>query len=338
MNIFDTAVINGVVGSLIAPQSALLDRYYPTVEVSDKEQVGIDVISGGRRVAPFVSPLVEGKIVHSRGYTTRLFTPAYVKPKFRFDPSRAFKRAAGEAIGGTLSPAERMQRALMADLEEGLEMMTRREEIMASEGLRTGQVTVIGDGYPEAVVDLKRHADLTSFTPAAPWDDPSADLIADLDALALLILKISGAAANDVILGVDAWKNFSRNTKVVDRLKQFNLGGTMLEPRPINSEGFSFMGKVDNYNLWTYAGWYQDPQDNLVKEIWPGETVALCSAAVQGVRKYGAIQDHEALVAQRYFWKSWLENDPSVRFLLGQSAPLPMTERSDAAASFESTT
>ena len=51
-----------------------------------------------RRLAPFVSPLVAGKAERSRGYSTRSFTPAYVKPKHVVEPSKAMKRRAGERL------------------------------------------------------------------------------------------------------------------------------------------------------------------------------------------------------------------------------------------------
>ncbi len=335
MDIFGTQVLNGVVASLVMPLSALLDRYFTTTEVSDKEQVGVDVIKGARRIAPFVSPLVEGKVVHSRGFTTNLFTPAYLKPKFRYTPDRAFKRVAGEPIGGTLSPDQRMRQLLVSDLEEGLQMVTRREEVMASEAIRLGKITVAGDDYPTQVVSFQRDAALViaDLAGTARWGEVDAVPLEDLNEWSLLILKTSGAKANDVIMGVDAWRVFSQDPAVVERLKQFHIVGTSVAPKPISEEGLTFMATIDGFNIWVYAGWYVDPVDNLVKEVWPGNEVALCSGSLQGVRKYGAIQDHDALVAMRVFTKSWLENDPSVRFLLMQSAPLPVTERPDAALS-----
>jgi hypothetical protein len=41
--------------------------------------VAIDVDVGLRRMAPFVSPLVEGKMVESRKYQTNTFKPATSK-------------------------------------------------------------------------------------------------------------------------------------------------------------------------------------------------------------------------------------------------------------------
>lgn len=333
MDIFSTQVLNGVVASLLAPPSALLDRYFPSISSSDKELISFDVQKGKRRIAPFVSPLVEGKIVESLGSETKTFVPAYVKDKRRFDSQRPFKRALGEAIGGTLSAGERMQRILMQDLEDMLQMLTRRQEVMASEAIRTGKVTVVGDNYPQVVVDFLRSANLVIAALAGNfrWGQSTAVPLQNLRDWSLLVLKQVGAKANDVIMGTGAWGAFVTDPTVKDRLIQFNIGNAALSPQPTLVEGLTYMGTLDGFNLFVYAGWYVDPADNTEKEIWPTDQVAVCSAALEGVRNYGAIQDHDALVAQPYFVKSWLEDDPSARFVMMQSAPLPVTTRPDGA-------
>jgi hypothetical protein len=57
-----------------------------------------------RRLAPFVSPKVAGRIVQEKGYSTYTFKPAYIKIKTRIDPSAKITRAAGEQIGGGATP------------------------------------------------------------------------------------------------------------------------------------------------------------------------------------------------------------------------------------------
>jgi hypothetical protein len=65
-NIFDTSVLVQVVPNLKTSQNWLLDRFFPNVVTYETEEVAIDVDVGLRRMAPFVSPLVEGKLVESR--------------------------------------------------------------------------------------------------------------------------------------------------------------------------------------------------------------------------------------------------------------------------------
>jgi hypothetical protein len=329
MDLFSTAVLNRIVASLLAPPSSLLDRYFTSTSTSDKEEINFDVDTKKRRIAPFVSPLIEGKIVESRGYTTKTFKPAYVKDKRVFNAQRAFKRVMGEPLLGALTPDQRIQAVLATELEEQMEMLTRRGELMASEAIRTGKVTVVGEGYPSTVVDFGRDASLTptALAGTARWGQSAEDPLTNLSDWSDLVLKASGAAPVDVILGADAWKAFKKNADVKARLDNRNIRGAQMEMSAQPVEGLSFKGTIDGFNIWVYGGWYVDPADNTEKVIWPVDIVAMTSALIEGERAYGAIQDHDQLVAAAQYVKSWTEPDPSVRFLLMQSAPLTVPYR-----------
>lgn len=171
MDIFSTNVLAKVVERLHTPSSFLLDTFFPNVQTSDKEEIFFDVTDSKPRISPFVSPLLPGKVVDSGGYQTKSFKPAYVKDKRRFDANIPYKRVAGEIIGGSLSPSQRYERALATTLTDQLENLTRREEVMAAEILRTGQVVVSGDGYPSTTVNFGRDAALTkALTGSATWE------------------------------------------------------------------------------------------------------------------------------------------------------------------------
>ena len=73
---YDTNTLIQVVPNLKRAQKFLLDRYFTNVIMSDSEYVSIDVDVGKRRMAPFVSPLVEGKTVEQRRIQTNTFKPS----------------------------------------------------------------------------------------------------------------------------------------------------------------------------------------------------------------------------------------------------------------------
>ena len=58
-------------------------------------------------MAPFVSPLVEGKLVEQRRMQTNTFKPAYIKDKRAPDLRKPVRRMIGERIGGDMTGAER---------------------------------------------------------------------------------------------------------------------------------------------------------------------------------------------------------------------------------------
>ena len=156
--IYDTNTIVHVVQNLKNAQSFLLDRYFPNIVVSDSEFVSIDIDVGKRRMSPFVSPLVEGKLVESRRYQTNTFKPAYIKDKRAPDLRKPVRRMIGERIGGDIGPEEREMMNLEFEIADQVDMLTRRMEWMAAQALVNGTVTIVGDGFPTAVVDFGRNA------------------------------------------------------------------------------------------------------------------------------------------------------------------------------------
>src|SRR3972149_6549157 len=100
MDLFSTNVMTGVVNSLQTPPSFLLDTFFPAIQTEQSEEIHFDVETDVMGLAPFVSPVVEGKVMSDVGFTTKTFKPAYVKPKNVWDNSRPLKRYKGEQIGG----------------------------------------------------------------------------------------------------------------------------------------------------------------------------------------------------------------------------------------------
>ena len=331
MNIFDTAVLSRVVAELPQPAPFLLNSFFPTVQTEESEEIHFDVDSGRRRLAPFVSPVVAGQIVQSQGYTTKSFRPAYIKDKRVFDANRPFKRAIGERLGGAISPAQRQQLALARDLSDQIGMLTRRQEVMAAEVLRTGKITVEGDLYPKVVVDFGRHADLTpaALTSTARWGQSAAKPLDNLQDWSLKVTQHSGATATTVIMDAKSYAAFAADHAVKELLDRFR-GQAALSPTVVG-EGGRYMGTIGDFDIFVYAGWYESPTTGALTPYLPDGTVIITSPDLEGVRAYGAIRDEEAgFQALPYFPKSWVEPDPAVRYLLLQSAPLIVPYRVNA--------
>ncbi|CAN7332044.1 major capsid protein [Variovorax paradoxus] len=333
MDIFSIGVLARVIAELPAPAPFILNSFFTAMQTETSEEIHFDVENGRRRLAPFVAPIVAGKVVQSKGFVTKTFKPAYIKDKRVFDSSRPFKRAIGERIGGELSPAQRLQALLATDLQDQLEMLARRQEVMAVEALRTGKVTVKGEQYPTVVVDFGRHADLTVELLAGDrWGEAGVDPLEDVQAWSMGVTQHSGAAGNTLIMDVKAWQLFSAAPSVQKLLDRFRgadkLNATVL------GEGGRYMGNIGDFDIWVYAGWYEDPDTGALTPYLPDHTVLITSPDLEGTRAYGAIKDEESgFQAMPYFSKSWVEKDPAVRLLLLQSAPLPVPYRVNASMS-----
>lgn len=330
MDIFSLGVLRRVVSELPPPQPFILNSFFGQEQRETTEEIHFDVDSGRRRLAPFVAPIVAGQVVAQNGYTTKTFKPAYIKDKRVFDGSRAFKRAIGERIGGELSPEQRLQAALAFELNDQLGMLTRRMEVMAVEALRTGKITVAGEMYPTVEVNFGRDGTLTkALTLGARWGESGVEPLDDVQAWSLLVTEKSGAAANTIVMDVKAWQLFSASAKVQKLLDRFR-GADKLNAT-ITGEGGRYMGNIGDFDIWVYAGWYENPANGQLTPYLPDHTVIITGPDLEGVRAFGAIRDEEAgFQALPYFSKSWVEKDPAVRYLLMQSAPLLVPYRVNA--------
>ena len=331
MDIYSTTALNRTVEDLRRSPSFFLGLFFGQIETSDTEDIKFDVENNRPRISPFVSPLVEGQLVESAGYVTKSFSPAYVKDKRVHNPNKAFKRAMGEKIGGSSTPANRLQRALVRDLADQQEMLTRRKELMAAEALRTGKVTVTGEKYPTVVVDFGRDPALTVVkTTGTKWGDTGVDPITDVENWTLLVFQKSGVSPTDIVMDTAAWQQYRLSPtfdKLVDKRRLNDV--EMVRYAAVIAAGGRFQGRIGDQNIWLFENSYVD-ENGVEQKFLPNGTVILGSAAIEGVQHHGAIRDVEALFPQESYTKSWVIQDPSVRILLMQSAPLVVPYRPNA--------
>lgn len=334
---YATNVLLGVLQSLEnGPITFFRDRFFTTEVRSDREEILFDVVDKKRRIAPFVSPLVRGKIMESRGYSTRVFKPAYVKPKAVVKPTDAIKRLPGEQIGGNLSMDQRRNIHIRNHLVDQEEAITMREEVMCAEALRLGQVTVTGEGFGTVVINFGRDAALREVLSGTNlWSDATAKPLKYIQDKALLVRKKSGGAiVRDVVCGTAAYQ------ALVDRLtdgeKEVLFSSQMrgqtanVQLGPRTAEKVVYQGTVGQFNFWTYSDTYQD-EEGVDVEVMPAEEIILVGSDVEGHRCYGAILDARAgLQPLPRFPKNWIEEDPSQELVMTQSAPLMVPLRPNA--------
>lgn len=329
--IYDTAVLTGTVNSLQVPPQFLTGTFFPTQITEEAEEIHFDVEKDVMKLAPFVSPLVEGKTVTEKGYETDSFKPAYIKQKTPLNAASALKRVFGEQLLGSLSPQQRAIVRSNTVLSDHKKMVMRRLEWMASSVLRTGAVTISGDGYPTATVNFGRNAALTvNLTGGNRWGQSGIRPLRDLQTWTDLILTHSGSPVYNVVMGVGAWNIFKEDDTVQKRLEvQRALAQPpTMKQDAINMLGASYQGTIDGFPIWVYNHTFQTDEGTSTPMI-PTNTV-LMVGDLMGHQQYGAILDFDSLQAVPIFAKSWEENDPSTRVILTQSAPLLVPYRVNA--------
>jgi len=324
MNIYDTTTLMAVQRNIKPVSNYWLALLFPMVQTFDTEHIDFDKVEGGRRLAPFVAPTSQGKIMTEQGYTTNRFTPAYVKPKHVVNPNKQFKRLAGEDIGGTLSTAQRLNAAVGENMRMEKEMINRRLEVMASEAVLKGTATVSGDNYPTTVVDFGRDAGQTvTLAVGSKWGEAGVSIVDDVEDWVNQTQELSGFAPDRLTVTPSVWKIMSKDAEVKALLDTKMAGQTAsLDLAVGNGMPVQYKGRLGAIlEVWVYNELYENYQGVTVPVMEAG-TIALTSSGVQGVRCFGAIQDAASMQAVEMFPKMWLQQDPSVVYTMTQSAPL----------------
>ena len=337
--IYDTNTLIAVVPNLKRPTSFLLDKFFPNIVTSDTEFVSIDVDVGKRRMAPFVSPLVEGKLVEQRRIQTNIFKPAYIKDKRAPDLRKPVRRMIGERIGGDMTGAEREMANLEFEMTDQMDMITRRLEWMAASALLNGSVTVAGEGFPTVVVDFGRDPALTvAKTSTAKWT--AANVVAgnaspttDIEAWQRQALKSSGAVVDNLIFTTSSWLGFIADPLLKGAIFYPRLGeaGNTVDPGAQIDRGGVFKGKWGQYNLWVYNEWYVNDTTNVETPMLADGSVLMSGQAMMGTRAFGMIMDPYFTYASLPFApKTWVTEDPAQRLILMQSSPIVIPSRVNA--------
>jgi hypothetical protein len=341
--IYDTNVLVQVVPNLKTAQKWLLDRFFPNIVESDSEYVSIDIDVGKRRMSPFVSPLVEGKLVEQRRMQTDTFKPAYIKDKRAPDLRKPVRRMIGERIGGDLTGAEREMANLEFELTDQIDMLDRRLEWMAASALNGGTVTITGDGFPSVTVDFGRDPALTvTLTGANIWGDTANFDASGKDPIPTqniedwqaLILKKSGAVVTDIIFTSTPWKLFLNSKFAQGAIYYPKLGdGDAISVGPQIKKGAVYKGRWGQYDLWLYNDWYVD-STNTEQPMIPDGTVIMTGDDLMGTRAFGQILDPAFNYGpMAYAPKTWINEDPAQRYIMMQSSPIVIPSRVNASLS-----
>lgn len=336
---FETRTMLEALEQMTPARSFLRDTFFKGERTFATKHVDLDVRQGSRKVAAYVSPLAEGKVVEKAGYTTSTFTPPYLKEKEPIHPSEFLNREAGAVLYATgEDPSSRLEKEtgrILADLDD---RFSRAEEIQAAQALNTGIVTCVGEGI-NATVDFQMPAaHKITLTGTDLWTDAASDPVQNFIDWCDTMAKNGGLVPDAAVIGLDAWKAARKNTAFREALDNRRINNGQIDPRQL-PQGVTYLGDLVEAGvsiaLYTYKEWYVDPADGLTKPMVPADKVWLGSTRARCRKLYGAIQDIKAggLAAVRRFPKSWEVEDPSVRWVMLQSAPLMAMEEPAAFAS-----
>lgn len=332
IDIFNTRTMLRALEERRPPKLFLTNTFFPAVETSDTEHVDIDVIRNKRRLAPFVHPLAEGKLVERQGFSTKSFKPPYLKPKMVTTAADLLKRSIGEAVYATKTPAQRAAEQLSKDLAEMDDMIWRRIEWMAASALFTDQIVVAGEGV-SATIDFGRASSHEiTLASGVKWNQAGGDIISDLRDWKSLVAQDTGLVPNICIMGHDVVEVFLADADVVAILGRFsNQTVTAAMDTKNLEDGVTYIGRVEGLDIYSYEEWYLD-SNGTEQPLVPADKVLLASTRARRAVHFGAILDLDAggVAAVPRFPKSWRTPDPSAQWVMLQSSPIVVPTQVDA--------
>ncbi|GEM_PF-1640166 len=344
MNMFAARALTGQINIIHPVGNFLTKTFFNDEKHSDTKYVDIVITKGGKEIAPHVSPRIAGKIQKKNGKKLETYEPPLLKPKFVTEAEEALEGSTVFYANGA-SPAERAAQILIDDLDDGKSRIERSKELMVANALIDGKIIVKGDGV-EDEIDFGRNGSNTKvLTGTALWSHVDSDPRSDLKAWKQELFDRSGVVPTEVVFGQDVGNAYTSHAKVQAAFDKKNI--FLGEYRPENIEpGVDFIGydRELNLNIYKYVAKYADP-------ITKNDTPYLAAdKLILGAKRestgahvaFGGISDFKAfkkegmgvnLFVGTIFVKSYEENDPSVRFLVFQSKPLPIPGNVDATMS-----
>lgn len=334
ISIFETRTMLAALKQMKPATTFLLDTFFPSPPVTHlTENIDIDIVDKtGRKMAPFVSPRMEGKVIKKSGYKTRSYKAPYIKEKTITTASDLLTREAGSTIyTDDGSMMMRAARRLGEDLAELRELITRRMEWMAAQLLETGTVVIKGDGIDDEIDFQMKATHLPVLSGTALWTNAASDPIKDLEDWAEMVGQDSGVYPTDVVMGSDVYQAFRKHSLVLAYLDNRRIEIGQMAPRSV-SPGVHFVFRLESagVNIWTYSESYFDDETETLKKFVPANKLFMGSRDAYTRKHFGVIKDVEGLAAVPFFPKTWVEKDPSAQILLLQSAPLVALHQVDA--------
>jgi hypothetical protein len=309
-----------------ADTSIFLDSFFSSLPpiYSTRQKIYFDDVPlKTRGMTPYVSPRRESPTFGREGYETSGFTPAYVREKIDLTPDMGFNRIPGEQPGGTLTPMQRLEYYLALDMKRLKDRWANRLEAMAAEVVKTGKLTIEGDGI-NANLDFGRDKSLNiQLSGEDSWANRKFPMRRFLNERRKNMMSKNRRNKRPSIawLGSEAAELLVGNLELKEIIADFRRDAEVrlrLSPGEQSFESLVYLGHFGEVDFWTL--------DTLMEDGTPfigPRQMLLHTGDVMGLKMFGAIYDIKAnLVPTDVFFKSWEIESPSTRFVELQSAPL----------------
>lgn len=336
INLYQTQFMLPVVQQILPRHTFLRDRYFRDGTVFPTEDVLCEYKDGDKKIAPFISPRMDGVTSYRDGYRTYRYTPAMIGEKRTLTIDDLNRKGFGEGLFSNITPAQRQAQILSQDLRDMTDHIIGTEEEMAAQCILNNAITekvyhgeIGSNDYTEWEISyFEGDSNPAQFTPAAVWSETSKDILKDLKAMADMLLA-KGLPVTDFVCAPDVAEIMVNNETIQKFLdnRRYELG--RVEPKELPS-GVAYICTLNAYgvslDVFSYAEQYEDV-DGTTKQYMPAG-YGFVSAPGAGEAIYGAISQLEqetgifATYAQKRVPKYIADAKNNVRTIQLTSRPL----------------
>lgn len=257
------------------------------------EEIELDILRDQEDVAIAVTDLRDsGHSNEDTLYTNKSFKPPIYKEEAAISGFDMIKRQYGQ---NTFADPNYQAAAIAQSFRQfrKIERKIRRAiELQASQVLQTGKVTLRNKaGVPLYELDYKPKP--THFpTVATDWGTAGATPLSDVSALGDTIRRDGQAIPTGLLFGIAAFENFIDDPKVKERLdnRRMNLAEVAPQSRGLGAtfQGWFWSGHY-RYEMWTYDGFFKDPQTGAPTTYLDKNSVVMQSSGARLDLTFGAI-------------------------------------------------
>ena len=254
----------------------------PARNFHNSQDVEIDILREDEEVAVTVADISAGaRLNEATILTNKRFTPPVYKEAGPVNAYQLMLRSAGQDPFQDPAYQANAMRASMDIGRRCEEKIRRAVELMASQVLQTGELTIIDDGgntsfamdfFPKATHFPQTAVSWATSATAVPIDD--------LESLANVIMTNGREMPTDLIMGRTAYLNFMATTQVLNYADNRRINIVQLDRPTLPGSGAVYHGTLSagqyRFNLWTYMGRYKAVDSGTITEyITPTNVVML---------------------------------------------------------------
>ena len=314
-------ILTRAVEQLKNPPKMLQDLIFKNRNTNEADTIDVDVVVGGRKLAPFVSDVEGGMIVSGSKRSER----SVKTPRIRLKEPLTAKQLRGErGVGqpfyakGPKSVEEAEQAKVMKTMKELKKRVLNTLEWMCAQAL-TGKI-IVEQKNVAFEVDYQMPQDHKIVLAGdSKWTGDKADPLNDMQTWNDKIVDKLGYGATIMICGTEAAKALRKKVPKdawMD-VKRVNAGELVWEMSS------NYMGNLGGIDIYRYGSSFDDAS-GASHQLIAADKVYMVATDARISIEFGNILDLDANVVGEFFSKNWKEKDPSVLWNLVESRPLPV--------------